>query len=370
MKNNIIIGIDDDYSSIYIWSSFNGQIIPLYFNSLKNNNTIVNGTIYDKKQYFEIIKKLVDDANKFIDNPIKDISLCLDNFNVNIQNFDYDIKLKNKSLTQQIWEDEIYPNLQVKSKNEDQYIYYFDVIKWQVGEYIFEKIDREYFGDEVKILGKKYIINKLIYDSFKEIFEKLDIKIKNFNTTLDLYKNSDENDELNILINKNNISITSIHNNHLISNVICDNKGINNLIEQIEKDTKIKKRNIIEYISNINFFKENPDMCIANINNNEDCKMLRINQSTIDEIIKKYTSVILDLILEKIEYYKKEKDTTIRRINLISNSIITQHIFNLFNLHKYQFNIVKPKNVLMFETKYTYCILNAQKMLNEGKTIN
>ena len=370
MKNNVIIGIEDEYSSIYVWSSFNGQIIPLYFNSIKNNKTIVNGTIYDKKKYYDIAKKLIEDANKFTNFTIKNIALCLDNFNVNIQNFDTTVKLKNKSFSKEIWENEIYPNLQIKTKGDDQYIYYFDVIKWQVDKYIFEKIDKEYFGDEVKILGKKYIINKLIYDSFKEIFEKLDIKITNFNTTLDLYKNADEKDELNILINKNNISITSIHNNHLISNVICDNKGINNLIDQIEKDTKMDKKNILEYISNINFFKQNSDMCIANKSNNKECKIQKINQSVIDEIIKKYTTIILDLILEKIEYYKKEKDTTIKRINLISNSIITQHIFNLFNLQKYQFNIVKPKNVLMFETKYTYCILNAQKILNDRKVTN
>lgn len=371
MKINTIIGVQDDYTSIYVWTSFNNQIIPLYFDSLENNSSILNGSVYDKKIFSNIVGKLLSKARNFLADDIKEVALCLDNFNVNIHDFDIEIELKNKVLTSSIWFNEILPNLQIKTKADDQYNYYFDVIKWKVGDKIIEKIEKEYFGDKVVIIGKKYIINKLIYDGFNEIIEKNGAKIINFNTTIDLYKSSKNKNELNVLVNKNNISITSIHNDHLMSNVICDNKGLNNLIYEIKKDTNIPENEIIDYLSNIDFFKKNPEICIANKINKKTCCISKINQSMIDESINRYTSILLELILDKIEYYKKEKNTKIDTINLISNSNVTQQIFNLFQIHsKYNFNIVKPNNALMYENKYIYCVLNAQKDLNKLKTLN
>lgn len=371
MKNNIIVSVEDDYTSIYIWFSFNNQIIPLYFNSIKNNGSIINGSVYDKNKYIDIINKLFTDAKKFLSIDIKEISLCLDNFNVNIHNFETEIKLKDNLFNETIWQKDIFPNLQIKRNCDDQYNYAFDVVKWQIGDEIFEKIKKDYHGDTVKIIGKKYIINKLIFENFNDVFSALNVKIINFNTTLDLYKSNNELNELNILINKSNISITSIHNNHLMSNVICDNKGIDCLIELIRKETNIKTNEIVEYFNNIKFYKEHNDITIADKIDNEACEITRVKQSAIDEVFKKYASIILDLVIDKIEYYKKEKSTLITNINLISNSPIIQQIFNLFLiLSKYQFNIIKPSEIMMYETKYMYCILNAKKDLKDLKTTN
>ncbi len=101
MKNNVIIGIEDDYTSIYVWTSFNNQVIPLFFNSLNNQESVVNGSVYNKKKFSEVITTLISQANNFVGEQITEVTLCVHNFNVNIHNFELTIDLK-KSQVQDI----------------------------------------------------------------------------------------------------------------------------------------------------------------------------------------------------------------------------------------------------------------------------
>ncbi len=372
MKNNVIIGIEDDYTSIYVWTSFNNQVIPLFFNSLNNHQAIVNGSIYDKNAFIKILSDLITQASNFVGEQITEVSLCLHNFNVNIPPFELEIDLKNKILNKSIWEKEYFPKLQITRIDNDQFLYGFDVIRWEVNGKKYDRLtDAEIQGDKVKIYGKKYVINKLIYDGFVEVFNNLKIKIKNFNTTIDLYKSDNKKNEINVLVGKNNLSISSISNQHLMSNVVCNDKGIELLIESIHKKLGLEYDTINYYFKNINFFKHNPEVPIADICNHYSGKVQKINQETIDEIINEYTASILELITDKLEYYKKEKNTNVDNINLISNIPIIQQIFNLFHIHsKYQFNIIKPTSTLMYETRYMYCVLAANKNLKQVKLVN
>ncbi len=70
-------------------------MIPLFFNSVNNCESIVNGSIYDRQQFCELLKELVQQASKFIGEPINEVALSLHNFNVAIQNFELPINLKN-----------------------------------------------------------------------------------------------------------------------------------------------------------------------------------------------------------------------------------------------------------------------------------
>lgn len=368
-KNNVIITIDDIYTSIYVWSSFNNQVIPLYFNSTTNKNSIINGTIFNKKVFQDNIVHLINETEKFVNQKIDEISLCIHNFNISITNFELTIDLENKVINQTIWENDYLPKLKIKHSSSDQHIYDFNVIKWKIDGNIIEKIDQEYYADKVFIFGKKYSINKLIYDNYVDFFKNLKIKIKDFSTTLDIFK--DENNTLNILIDQNSLSIASVQNKHLISNVVCEDKGIKCLINMLKKELNIEEPAIENYLKNIDFFKKNGELDVIDIGLNNTGIIQKIKQSRIDEVINEYTSIILNLIMEKIEYYKKQKNTNISTINLISNLPIVQQIFNLFLIHsKYQFNIIKPKLTPLYEMRYVYCILNAWRNIETSKLLN
>ncbi len=372
MKNNVIIGIEDDYTSIYVWTSFNNQVIPLFFTSLNNHGAIVNGSVYNKADFSEIINKLINQASKFVGENISEVSLCVHNFNVNIHNFELSIDLKNQVLNKDIWEKDYLPNISIKRIDNDQYIYNIDVVRWEIDNKKYDKLDStNIHGEKMMVYGKKYIINKLIYDNLIDIFNTNKIKVKSFSTTLDLYKSDTNKNEINVLVGKNNLSITSISNQHLMSNVVSNDIGIELLVKMIHDRLGLEYNIIYEYFKNINFFKNNAEIAIVDVCDYETGKVVKVNQSNMDEIINDYAANILELITGKLEYYKKEKSTNVDNINLISNIPIIQQIFNLFHIHsKYQFNIVKPSSTAMYETRYMYCVLAANKNLKQTRLIN
>ncbi len=296
MKNNVIIGIEDDYTSIYVWTSFNNQVIPLFFNSLNNQESVVNGSVYNKKKFSEVITTLISQANNFVGEQITEVTLCVHNFNVNIHNFELTIDLKNNVLNKEVWEKEYLPNIQIKRIDNDQYLYDFDIVRWDVNGKKYEQLtSTDIVGDKVLVYGKKYIINKLIYDNLIEIFSGMKIKCKNFNTTIDLYKSDKNKNEINVLVGKNNLSITSISNQHLMSNVVSNDTGIELLVEMIHKKLGIDYGIIYEYFKNINFFKTNADVSIVDVCDYKSGKVVKVNQATMDEIISEYAANILEL---------------------------------------------------------------------------
>lgn len=371
MKNNVIIGIDDDYISIYVWTSFNNQVIPLFYNSISNQESIVNGSVYDRKQFCQILTNLVQQATKFIGEQINEVALSLHNFNVVIQDFELPIQLKNNLINQNIWETDIFPKLQIKRADDDQHLFAFDVVKWEINGKKLDVIDKDYQCEKMVIHGKKYLINKLIYENFVDALQECKLKLKSFHTTLDIYKSNQHKNEINILVGKNNVSIASISNQHLISNVVCTDKGFEQLAKLIHEKYALEYPTIYEYFKNINFFKSNPDVPIIDVCDDKLAKIKRISQNNMDEVINEYASSVLELVSHKLDYYKKEKNTCIDNVNLISNVPIIQQIFNLFHIHsKHQFNIIKPTSTMMYETRYIYCMLTANKFLKQTRMIN
>ncbi len=221
------------------------------------------------------------------------------------------------------------------------------------------------------IHGKKYLINKLIYDNYVEALGECKLKLKSFHTTLDIFKSDHHKNEINILVGKNNVAIVSLSNQHLISNVVCSDKGFEYLAKLIHDKYHLDYPAIYEYFKNINFFKNHPDIPIIDVHDRQTAKIKKISQANIDEIINEYAASVLELVSHKLDYYKKEKNTHIDSINLISNIPVVQQIFNLFHIHsKHQFNIIKPTSTMMYETRYIYCVLTANNALKQTRMLN
>lgn len=373
MENIVVIGITDEYSSIYVSFVVNNKIMPLYYNSISNENCIVNSCIVNKNIFINKIKSLVQKAETFVGQPIKKINLCLHNIQMNITDFEIlNIQLKDPIFNKNTWKNNIFPNLKIKENtSNDVFVFDFDVYSWNINNKWINTIDRDYKIDSISIKGKKYSINKVIYESYKNVFNLINIEIEKLDTTVDLYlKNNPAKYQLNLLISDQGVSLSSVNENKLFSNIIDQSLGINDLKKIISEKFNMQTKDINDYLNNYNDIYLFDDVDVVNINDKKKLKVNGIKQKEIDKLINSYTLKVLGLVEKKVEYYKKEKEINIESINLISHLSYVIKIFRNITAHtKINFKIITLPEVMMFEQRYLYCILETYKIINIQKQI-
>ncbi|MGL4951481.1 MAG: hypothetical protein ACRC4L_00700 [Mycoplasma sp.] len=374
MKINTVITFNDFNIGILL---FNNENIILFQDKVKlEKNIISNGMINNIKKVVEIVKKLVAESEQFVSTKITDVFVSFDISQIEIKQFNLDnIRLPNGVFNQFQW-DLIKRSIKV-DESVNKHIYDIVYNSWTIDNKKQNFTETQMVGEILDVEANMFLINKVIYNQYKIIFEKLDINVSHLKPLLNDFVNlsssiKSNHYELYTYLNNDNIVICLTEGKKIIKCVNDNSLSLNKLYELIKKETNIELDNVEEILNNIwSYFGNFQNMKMINDLSDKKLAATTVNSDKVNEIISLFIKSFVELVEKNVEYLKTNVKINVQKVNYMSFNKFTTQMFNQINIYS-KINSAIPNNSYLEENGQEFMQewLIMQTVINESSINN
>lgn len=342
--------------------TFNDHNIGItLFNNEENNNTIYyqnkiklsygiirNGFIYDMAWVYTQLSNLIHDANSFTKNDITNISVSIAANEILIRQFEInDINLPNGIFNSVEWE------LLKKSININQgaskYIYDIDYESWTIDNHIYTEVSNQIIGTKLDIKARMFQINKVLYQQYVNLFERLCIKIDSMKPIInDVVNITDsvkkDHAELFVILDENNLCLVQTNGRKIERCVSSNELSIKTLYSLLASEMNMSEKDIINIIHQIwvYFGDLNNIQIVSNLITNFAEQQIA-DSKKFNNIVSNYIKSLVEFVECNAKYLIENKKIIIKKISYVPITRFTMRLFNLISIYS-KFNLTITMN--------------------------
>lgn len=342
--------------------TFNDHNIGItLFNNEENNNTIYyqnkiklsygiirNGFIYDMAWVYTQLSNLIHDANSFTKNDITNISVSIAANEILIRQFEInDINLPNGIFNSVEWE------LLKKSININQgaskYIYDIDYESWTIDNHMYTEVSNQIIGTKLDIKARMFQINKVLYQQYVNLFERLCIKIDSMKPIInDVVNITDsvkkDHAELFVILDENNLCLVQTNGRKIERCVSSNELSIKTLYSLLASEMNMSEKDIINIIHQIwvYFGDLNNIQIVSNLITNFAEQQIA-DSKKFNNIVSNYIKSLVEFVECNAKYLIENKKIIIKKISYVPITRFTMRLFNLISIYS-KFNLTITMN--------------------------
>lgn len=342
--------------------TFNDHNIGItLFNNEENNNTIYyqnkikltygiirNGFIYDMAWVYAQLSNLIHDAKSFTKNDITNITVSIAANEILIIQFEInDINLPNGIFNSVEWE------LLKKSININQgaskYIYDIDYESWTIDNHIYTEINNQIIGTKLDIKARMFQINKVLYQQYVNLFERLCVKIDSMKPIInDVINITDsvkkDHAELFVILDENNLCLVQTNGRKIERCVSSNELSIKALYKLLASEMNMSEKDIINIIHQIwVYFGDLNNIQIVNNLITNFAEQQIADSMKFNNIVSNYIKSLVEFVECNAKYLIENKKIIIKKITYVPITRFTMRLFNLISIYS-KFNLTITMN--------------------------
>lgn len=342
--------------------TFNDHNIGItLFNNEENNNTIYyqnkikltygiirNGFIYDMAWVYAQLSNLIHDAKSFTKNDITNITVSIAANEILIRQFEInDINLPNGIFNSVEWE------LLKKSININQgaskYIYDIDYESWTIDNHIYTEINNQIIGTKLDIKARMFQINKVLYQQYVNLFERLCVKIDSMKPIInDVINITDsvkkDHAELFVILDENNLCLVQTNGRKIERCVSSNELSIKALYKLLASEMNMSEKDIINIIHQIwVYFGDLNNIQIVNNLITNFAEQQIADSMKFNNIVSNYIKSLVEFVECNAKYLIENKKIIIKKITYVPITRFTMRLFNLISIYS-KFNLTITMN--------------------------
>lgn len=349
--NNLktIITFNDHNIGITLFNNEDNNNTIYYQNKIKLSYGIIrNGFIYDMAWVYTQLSNLIHDANSFTKNDITNISVSIAASEILIRQFEInDINLPNGIFNSVEWE------LLKKSININQgaskYIYDIDYESWTIDNHMYTEVSNQIIGTKLDIKARMFQINKVLYQQYVNLFERLCIKIDSMKPIInDVVNITDsvkkDHAELFVILDENNLCLVQTNGRKIERCVSSNELSIKTLYSLLASEMNMSEKDIINIIHQIwvYFGDLNNIQIVSNLITNFAEQQIA-DSKKFNNIVSNYIKSLVEFVECNAKYLIENKKIIIKKISYVPITRFTMRLFNLISIYS-KFNLTITMN--------------------------